>query len=381
MTTGKDASRRLQVNEFPGSDDHTIEDLGASAPKLKIQVIFVGANSLENANEFVQLLNSEPNGKLEHPYEGELDLYYQSSSQSYSTREQGSTLLDINFVRATKPTTIQTFKSLTTQQLTNAASLKSVDQFVKDVESATPDKINSIQNDFGELVSTMQKIADIMQKPGDDLSSIYAQIKSASSAISTIVNTPRTFANQVLVMLNGIDNQIKSITASTQENQESPLLVNTSPERIYNKELTRIEQNSTTKHLKILTTCSCINTNRYLLANADSQITTYKIETSINEVAGLIEKLNQRLDEATESAEFDSLELLDAIQELIVQVSSQVTAINEIKKNCKTTKLASPTPLLAFAQEQDAEPQSIESMNDISHPLFMSGETRYIPNV
>ncbi|BBN59310.1 DNA circularization N-terminal domain-containing protein [Hydrogenovibrio marinus] len=384
LSTGKNQGRRLQVSEYPGSDEPDIEDLGAKTPTINIKAIFVGPTSLKEANNFISILESEPNGKIEHPYEGELDLVYEDSSISYSTLEQGAAVVDIKFYKAGNPTEITDFYPTTTDDLTSSVIEKSANQFVSDVDNASPDEINTIQSEFTSFISSLQRIAERVQAPNDVMDQIHTQVKTATSAISTIANEPRTFLNTFVATLQGISNEVNAITIQDQTNPDNPLLITVSPERVAQYEFKNTEDSSTNNHIKLLATTASINTNRYLMAiNQSGQdgIYQYSADTVLLEISALNDRVSSRIDESTQSATYESLDLLDALQQLSVNISDQKTKVEQLIESMKTKDQFSPVPLLSLSQELGSKTTTMQSLNSITHPLFVSGQIRWKEDV
>ena len=78
QSTTLDGGKRLHVSELPYADLPHIKVMGAKARTISIEVIFVGIESLVDANATVLELETNPEGTLEHPSLGELSLVFET---------------------------------------------------------------------------------------------------------------------------------------------------------------------------------------------------------------------------------------------------------------------------------------------------------------
>lgn len=372
LKTVRDGGKRLQVVELPYKDDPSIWILGGKAKGYKIDAVFVGANALRDANAFESVLDSDPVGNLEHPYLGELNLVYQTSSMAFSTKH-GIVTLSLKFIKQGALIEVPTTSIKSIKSYTQEVIKQSADEFVRVVKQANANEIAIFQQEFTTLLQKLRLIANQMQRPGIVLSQLNNQINDGLSAISTIANAPKSFAEHVSATLNNLASQLNQATITN----PSVKTATTTTGDFANRQLKQVEQSSTNKHIKTLTTMTTIETNVFINTSMIAASINIEIaEASINAIAL---RVNDRLTEATEQATFDGYDLVVSIERLTAELAKHQARIDVIKQTLITTSVFTPIPELALAHKLECPLEQFDALNAISHPLFVTGKVR-VPN-
>jgi prophage DNA circulation protein len=186
--TTLDNGKRLQVVELLYVDDPYINVMGAKAKGINLEAVFVGVNSLADANAFVAKLESDPIGALEQPYLGEMSLVYQSVSQSFSTKK-GLVTLALKFLKQGKAVALTRVRidEKPLSELSNDLMAASKQQFMRDMAAASPDEISTLQDDFNNLLSTLKSIASRSTQDSLRLTPLHHEIQAAVNILAIIV--------------------------------------------------------------------------------------------------------------------------------------------------------------------------------------------------
>ncbi|MCG6410071.1 DNA circularization N-terminal domain-containing protein, partial [Vibrio fluvialis] len=185
LATAIDGGQRMHVREIPYAELPNIRVMGSKSRTIKLDVVFVGADSLADANAFIANLDPSPAGELEHPWLGELTLVFDTFSQSISTK-RGVVTLSLSFVRAGTQPTINTSATVRVNQQASAVESVSAQSFARDVKSLSVADINQTQNDFTQSLNVMVDITHRLNLADDKLQSINSAINEAFGAISSI---------------------------------------------------------------------------------------------------------------------------------------------------------------------------------------------------
>lgn len=373
LKTTRDGGKRLQIVEMPFKDDPAIWILGGKAKGYKIEAVFVGEHSLVDANTFEALLDSDPVGKLEHPYLGELDLVYQDSSLSFSTKK-GLVTLSLKFIKQGAAIAIPTSTSRSIETYTQTVVQHSTADFVKTVEQATPDQIATFQTEFTSMLGKLRFIANQMQRPGIILASLNRQISDGLSAISTIANAPGAFADHINATLSSL---VRNVTQSNDRQQTTSATVSSAS--FTNDQLKKVEQNSTTNHIKTLTTMASIETNQSIKAVSLDDPWPLDINFAEADVKGLVSRLDQRMEEATIEATCERYELVGSLESLNSEIAKHQDQIKSILSSLKEIDVYYPNPALLLAHQYECQSEKFAGLNPGGHPLFVTGKVR-VPN-
>lgn len=380
LKTDDEQGKRVDAKELPRSDHHYHEVLGDKIPSYTVEAVFVGADSLSQANAFRSELRKNPEGTLEHPYLGELELVYQTSSQSITTRK-GLVKLVIKFIAQGEPVELPKSFSKSLSNYTAPVVDQGNIQFEKQVKAASVDETATIQSEFDGFLDDLAYIANQLklQDSGVDL---QKKIHSAKRSISTITNNPGAFSQQVSGVMSTLVIGAQPSLSRT-ETSGAPSNVS-SIEKVIEKRLSDNENQRSTPIIKLHSTTARLNLNRELAAVSDSTDTddlTQKLgganlDYAYQSITNVKLAIEDRYRESTASADYDSLPLVDAIQALKNQVQSQLIKLDEYQQSLKTISVYSKTPSLCLAFSNDCALTEFEGLNAITHPLFMHGDIK-----
>lgn len=361
LKTVRDGGKRLQVVELPYKDDPSIWILGGKAKGYKIDAVFVGNQSLKDANEFESLLDANPAGTLEHPYLGELDLVYKTSSMSFSTKK-GVVTLSLTFVKQGVDITIP-ISAASVDLYTQEVVRQSTELFVTSVKEANINQLNELKAEATTFLNTLRIIANQMQRPGVNLAAINNQISDGLSAISTIYNAPSSFAKHLNSALVSLTNQLNSSNDNSNTASNSVIFAD--------KRFQRIENSVKNNHIKTLSTISSIEINRYVKNESLIEVDFYTVEAEMN---NLISRLKKRLTESTAQATYESYDLVVSLNNVDYQLGKRFDQFLAVKNNLKITDVYTPAPALSLAHQLDCQFDRFIGFNSIRHPLFVSGK-------
>ena len=373
LKTDRDQGRRIQVDEMPNSDQAYTRDMGKKTATYKVEIVFVGDQSLEASKDFEAALHSEPSGCLEHPEYGELELTYEKSTQSISTK-RGIVVLSVDFYLTGREVSIPPLSSKKAASLTKPAMDNSIKQFEKEVKAATPDRIVAIQTDFYGMLGKLRNIASQAQRPGVKLAALHRQINDAFAAITSIANAPASFARQVQATSESLVSQLKSIPSSTKSL--------TDPKAYAIHQVRETEKESNVQHVRMQSTMTCVQISESIetasSAESPDDLTTspIRLDQIKTEVALIEQSVADRINESTGESTFESLELYDSLRDLKTEIAMQSEKIKTAEQKLQQLSIYSPTPSFCLAYMADCTLGEFEGLNSIRHPLFIEGKVR-----
>lgn len=371
LKTNDEQGKRIQAKELANSEDHFVEVLGDSIQKYTIEAIFVGADSLKESNAFRSALRKTPEGTLEHPYLGELDLFYQTSSQSISTKK-GLVTLSLTFISKGKPIELPKTFSKSLDNYTDPVIEQANVQFENQVKAANVDELNTIKSEFGSFLSDMDHIAN--QQPNTELlNKLSLQANEAMRAINSISADPKGFAEQVSSLMN---NTADSIGQSSQSSSGS--MATTIDKRLANNEqkgTALIRLHSTTSRLKLNQELAAV-TDSTDLSDLTTRLNGKNLDKAQLSISNVQKSLNDRYMESSASADYDTWELVNALSDLKQQVQNQSSKISGYQSQLKDDVVYSPTPALSLAYENNVSLNDFTSINNVQHPLFVQGDIK-----
>lgn len=106
IATDDSVGRALQLTEYPYRDGAQIDDLGASARRIRVQALFNGPDYEAALAEFVAALNQGGEGELVHPVFGSLKVYAASWSAPHRAEDPDYCLLSLEFVESGLPVSL-----------------------------------------------------------------------------------------------------------------------------------------------------------------------------------------------------------------------------------------------------------------------------------
>ncbi|ERB66323.1 hypothetical protein N779_05485 [Vibrio coralliilyticus OCN008] len=216
LSTSFDGGKRLQVSEIPYAELPHIKVMGTKARAFTIESIFVGASSLADANAFIESLEQQPKGELEHPWLGELVLVFEEHSLSINTKK-GLVTLSLKFVRSgtspsiTAPTTVRTKAQA---DIVESLSKKS---FVEEIKGLDVSQINEVQGNATSALNVLVDITNRLNLADDSLQDINLAINEAFSAVSSLSTNPAEFADLFSSAVDTVSEGVQSEPASESE--------------------------------------------------------------------------------------------------------------------------------------------------------------------
>ena len=399
--TTLDTGKRLHVVELPYADEPYIKVMGAKAKGLNLDAVFVGADSLVDANAFVSKLESDPVGSLEHPYLGEMSLVYQSASQSFSTKK-GLVTLSLKFLKQGKGIVLtrSNIDDKPVSQLSDEVMKASTTQFVRDIGQASPQEIHSIQNDFTQILSALTSATNRVAQGNAKLTHLQHQIQRRTNEVNTIVNAPASFANQIHSTIKSVVDVLPSDASSSDVSNAESGSLSSSKNVVSVKESARkmlsrcIKPNNASSHCNNQIVVALVLLSNDLVSvgvedelsfnafinNITNSLGASSINNSINKTVLNINELSayidKRIDEATVSANYESLALVDSLTALRESVNNQSNKIEKLLLSIKSAPIVKNRPLLCIAQSQECTADEISILNPITHPLFVNGTLR-----
>ncbi|MBN2605981.1 MAG: DNA circularization N-terminal domain-containing protein [Thiotrichales bacterium] len=387
LKTDDEQGKHVDAKEIPYSDSHYHDVLGDKIPTYTIEAVFVGADSLNEANAFRSELRQNPEGTLEHPYLGELYLVYQNSTQSISTKK-GLVKLALKFITQGKPVELpKSFsKSLTnySDQVISQANI----QFENQMNAASVDQITTTQNEFDSYLNDMDYLANQLQLDGSGLE-LKTKINAAKRSISSISTNPGEFVSQIDGIMTSLVSVVQSsYTATTNTSTSNNSIL--SFEKVVDKRFKDNEQSQATPLIKLHSTTVRLKLNRALAAVSDSTDITGRssagdltktlnginLDTAYQSIETVKASVEQRYQESTSTADYETMPLVEAIANLNNHVQNQLIKLNDFRETLQKIDVYSPTPSMCLAFTHDSTLSEFEALNAIAHPLFIHGEIK-----
>lgn len=103
LATDDSAQRALQLTEYPYRDGATVDDLGASARRIRVQALFYGDDYESRMAAFVQVLGFGGEGDLIHPVFGWINVAVAGWSAPHRADDPDYCLMSVEFVEVGVP--------------------------------------------------------------------------------------------------------------------------------------------------------------------------------------------------------------------------------------------------------------------------------------
>jgi len=371
LKTNEEHGKRLYVPELPYKDDPHIWVMGGKAVGYQFSAVFVGANYIADAQAFRKKLDDEPAGTLEHPYLGELQLVYESSSIEHVSTKKGLVSVSLKFIKQGDLTVVPERTTHNISSLTAPVVTASTDKFITKVEKASPSQIDSLKQEITGVINKIKMISSQMNKPGNDVTGLIKEISATESALSSLANSPSSVAGQ-------LNNTMISLTSTVNSSDQSSSYINLNSAHFANEQLEKSEQESTNEHLKLITTIASIDTSSVIQELSNQASIPANLNYSEQELNNLVTRLNDRKKEATAEATHESYELVFSVDDLLAALSRYQAQINSIKQNLIEVEIFSPAPDLYIAHQNECSTEELTSLNSYAHPLFVSGKVKVL---
>lgn len=385
LRTFIERGKRVNVQHLPYADEPFVEVMGEDSRGYKFDAIFVGKDSLGQASAFIAALSSEPEGTLEHPYLGELELIYIKSSQSFSTKK-GEVILTLEFAMPGLPITLPATYSKSVEALTAEADEWAMLDFSEAMKGLPLDEVNKVKAKLDAFVGKLNKLSSQLQLPITVLGQVQTKIQSALGAIVTIANSPRAFASALFGAVNGLVSGIQSslggvsygVTGNASRASREMLgAFRASPASDLSDPADRL--------IKAASVSTLLRLSPHLLASMDAQddqslIVAIEpmggltgVKQAISQLTDLVDEL---MDEATRAASSDTLGLVDALAAIKTELNTQTMKLDAALMASQSVTTVAPTPLYVLAHRHDTDLTRLNCINSVEHPLFVKGEVR-----
>ncbi|ENQ5771684.1 DNA circularization N-terminal domain-containing protein [Vibrio fluvialis] len=371
LATAIDGGQRLHVSEIPYAELPNIRVMGSKSRTIKLDVVFVGADSLADANAFIANLESSPAGELEHPWLGELTLVFETFSQSISTK-RGVVTLSLSFVRAGTQPTINTSTTVRVKQQASMVESVSAQSFARDVKSLSVADINQTQNDFTQSLNVLVDITHRLNLADDKLQSINSAINEAFGAISSISSAPDKFAT---LLSTAVDRVAEGVQSEPDSDSEAVDNARTAQQLM----LGQVKEDAVTPHHNIQMVTGAVKVSKDVtrLEKQDQfDITAVNKQPAIiqSDLAALLDGIDERVTETTIVSTVESLDIFDALTALKGGIQTQYDKVIKGTAAHRVIEQPRSKPALTIAHDQYTAEPIVTAMNALQHPLFLRGD-------
>lgn len=371
LSTSFDGGQRLQVSEIPYADLPHIKVMGAKARAFTIEAVFVGASSLADANAFIDKLESNPQGELEHPWFGELSLVFEEHSVSISTKK-GLVTLSIKFVRAGESPSITASTTVRTKAQANIVESLSKQSFIEQVKVLDVSELNQVQSDTTQVLNVLVDITNRLNLADDSIKSINLTINEAFSAVSSLSTNPAEFADRLSQAIDSVAEGVQSEPGSESEAVDN----SRSAQRLM---LGEVKSESPTNHHNVQLVTGAVKMSKditQLEANDSFDITLAQKQPEIiqSDLSTLAVSFDARIKDTTQVSTKESIELYDALTLLKSNVRTQQDKVTLGIKADRTVQSPHFKSALTIAHDEYTNEHIITRMNALQHPLFIRGD-------
>ncbi|HDV0903426.1 TPA: DNA circularization N-terminal domain-containing protein [Vibrio fluvialis] len=371
LATAIDGGQRLHVSEIPYAELPNIRVMGSKSRTIKLDVVFVGADSLADANAFIANLEYSPAGELEHPWLGELTLVFDTFSQSISTK-RGVVTLSLSFVRAGTQPTINTSATVRVKQQASAVESVSAQSFAHNVQSLSVADINQTQNDFTQSLNVLVDITHRLNLADDKLQSINSAINEAFGAISSISSAPDKFAT---LLSTAVDRVAEGVQSEPDSDSEAVDNARTAQQLM----LGQVKEDAVIPHHNIQMVTGAVKVSKDVtrLEKQDQfDITAVSKQPAIiqSDLAALLDGIDARVRETTSVSTVESLDIFDALVALKGGIQTQYDKVIKGTAAHRVIEQPRSKPALTIAHDQYTAEPIVTAMNALQHPLFLRGD-------
>lgn len=371
LATSLDGGKRLQVSDIPYADIPHIKILGSKAKTLTVDVVFVGASSLVDANALISNLDIAPEGQLEHPWLGELPLVYEDVSQNINTKK-GLVTLSLKFVRTGASPSISAPSVVRTKSQANVVEILSKGTFVKEVKGLNVSQINQVQSDANSALNVLVDITNRLNLDDEKIQDINHAINEAFSAVSGLSSNPAEFAElfsgAVNAVAEGVQSEPSSGNAAADNSRSAQALL-----------IGQVKADTPTQHHNVQMATGAVKMNRDITqleqsATFDLTLTDKQPEIISSDLAALIACVDGRIQDTTQVSTLESAQLFDALTELKSNVKAQQDKVTDGTAPHKVVPSPRFKAALTLAHDEFTQVAIITKMNALQHPLFMRGD-------
>lgn len=203
-----EGGRRGQVHEYPGSDSHTIQDLGIAAKRFTVTAFLIGEDYDIQRNNLIEALDKGGPGKLVHRYYGELTVEVEPNQRYRVTESQdqgGMATFQIPFIVSGKQrkTTVGIDTVARIKTAADKAKASSQAGFLKRFLATGPEFVRD--NIIGTVDRATAKMSGINRQVHAALSlpnGLAASITSLGNTTAYAVAAPTRYGDLVQGMYN-----------------------------------------------------------------------------------------------------------------------------------------------------------------------------------
>ena len=366
-----DGGKRLQISEIPYADVPHIKVMGSKARTFTVEVVFVGASSLADANALIKNLDETPRGELEHPWLGELSLVYEDVSQSISTKK-GLVTLSLKFVSSGSSPSISAPTIVRTKTQASAVENLSKESFTKEVQTLDVSEINQVQSDAISALNVLVDITNRLNIADDNLQDINHAINEAFSAVSSISTNPTEFADLLSTAMDAVADGVQSEPSSGNDAVDN----SRSAQALL---IGEVKANAPTQHHNVQMVTGAVKVSKditYLEKNDSFDITlvTKQPATIKGDLSTLIISIDERIKCTTRTSTIENIDLFDALTSLKSNVKTQHDKVVRGSIAHRTVQSPRFKSALSIAHDEFTQEKIITKMNALQHPLFIRGD-------
>ena len=182
--------QRLQKTDIPFRDQPHVAPLGEGVRQWQFDAVFVGPTALEDAQTLIDQLQQQPQGVLEHPWFGALELMCESTRLMVDTRV-GLVTVRLQFVSMGAPTPVDQSWSETLRNDTAPVAMQLKNPFVEQIRA-----LSQVQNQpaWSAWLTDMDKALDQLKSMANwllDIATTGSEVSSRLKALSHQFDTAR----------------------------------------------------------------------------------------------------------------------------------------------------------------------------------------------
>lgn len=363
--------RRVQVHEFPQRDKPFAEDLGRKARTITLTAYVIGPSYMAARDKLAAAIEQPGNGKLIHPYLGEMQCAVTDCRLSESTAEGGKAAFSISLVEAGA-------NLFTTSSESTAATVTARADFTSDkVQSAFAARHNvqgkpafvaqASGSIFRQALSGIQSAVGLVRGAADQVAELQRDIDTQRRDLTDLIYAPASAA-QALV------GNIKALVRGVAETPADALSLARALYR-FGAELPTVVPATTSRKAQAANQAELLRLVR-LTALAEGARAAARVEfDSYQAATAARDELVDGFSDAMEQVDISD-EVYDALRDLRSAVVRDIAARGADLARLVTWSPAATLPSLAIAQQlyADAEREpELVTRNRVRHPLFVAG--------
>ena len=206
----RSGGRRLKIDEYPGRDDNTVQDLGRRVRTFPITVYTLGDNYLAERDALIEALEAAGPGELIHPYyRNTIRAHCQTYSAPNSRAVNGQALISITFVEApvlvSSPIVLPQLEALT-------ASLATL-------------TVETVVDDLGESYDASGQPAFALESVSADVEAVAKSYREQIGPVITAAGPLQRSADVAIQELANLERKVAAIVSDATSLVQAPDLV------------------------------------------------------------------------------------------------------------------------------------------------------------